>query len=81
MLCYKGENRAVFGNTWFSQDSNVMFRVIGPHDGSTDFNNLQQETLHVSPAGGAHLNLCTEAIALLFQCIHFSFLSCHGDGC
>lgn len=36
--------------------------------------------LHVSPAGGAHLDLCTEAIALLFQGIHFSFLSCHGGG-
>lgn len=28
----------------------------------------------------AHLNLCTEAIALLFQCIHLSLLSCHGGG-
>lgn len=41
---------------------------------------LPREALYASPAGGAHLNLYTEAIALLFQCIHFSFLSCHGGG-
>lgn len=32
-------------------------------------------------AESAHLNLCTERITLLFQLIHFSFLSCHGDSC
>lgn len=37
--------------------------------------------LVVSWLAAAHLDLCTEAIALLFQRIHFSFLSCHGDGC
>lgn len=73
MHCYRGENRAL-------QESNIMFCVVGPPDASTDVNNLQQEVLYVSPAEGAHLNLCTEAIALLFQFVHFSFLSCHGDG-
>lgn len=37
--------------------------------------NPQQE------AGSPHLDLRTEGIALLFQFIYFSFLSCHGDGC
>lgn len=42
--------------------------------------NVMLPQIYFAPAGGAHLNLCTEAIALLFQGIHFSFLSCHGGG-
>lgn len=54
------------------------FKMAGPL-----FDRLQFVLFHQSYRlkGGAHLDLCTEAIALLFQRIHFSFLSCHGDGC